>query len=77
MAEYHAVERPSERPGGRAGLLGPDERAAVEIRNAAKYLALPYDPPGVEEDVRSALAGPLSEYINLVAEGGVTTETSA
>lgn len=77
MAEYHAVERPSERPGKRSGLLGPDERAALAIRNAAKYLPLPYDPPGIEEDVGSALAGPLPRYVNLVSEGHVTGETSA
>lgn len=72
MAEYHAVERPSER----AALLDPDERAALAIREAAKYLSLPYDPPGVGEDVRAALAGPLSRYVDLVAEGRVTGERS-
>lgn len=73
MAEYHAVERSTEA----ATLLDSDERAALAIRNAAKYLPLPYDPPEAGADVRAALAGPLPRYVELVADGRVTGKTSA
>lgn len=64
MAEYHSVERASEK----SVVLSSAEQRALAIRNAAKYLPLPYDPPEVGEDVRTALARPLPRYLDWVKE---------
>lgn len=64
MAEYHSVERASQK----SALLSSAERRALEIRNAAKYLALPYDPPEIEEKIRTALARPLPKYLDWVID---------
>lgn len=73
MAEYHAAERVSED----AVVLSPGERRAVAIRNAAKYLPLPYDPPEVGDAVRAALRKPLPRYLEWVVERPAETEASA
>lgn len=64
MAGYHDAERAGEG----SPVASAAERRALAIRNAAKYLPLPYDPPGVGEEVRSALARPLPRYLDWVAE---------
>lgn len=73
MAEYHAAERVSED----AAILSDAERRALAIRNTAKYLPLPYDPPGVEDEVRTALAKPLPRYIDWAIERSAKTRTEA
>lgn len=70
MAEYHAAERIGDAP-----VLSPEERHAVEVRNAAKYLPLPYDPPGIGDGVRAALAKPFSQYTDWVMEEGAKVGT--
>lgn len=62
MAAYHAAER-----GGENGaVLSDAERHALAVRDAAKYLPLPYDPLGIAPEVRTALARPLSRYVEWV-----------
>jgi hypothetical protein len=73
MAEYHAAERASED----GAMLSDGERRALAIRNAAKYLPLPYDPPGVEDEVRTALAEPLPRYVDWATEQGGKAGTRA
>jgi hypothetical protein len=60
MAEYHAAERRGKNGSGAFG------REAVAVRNAAKYVPLPYDPP-IDADARAALEGSSSGYLDWVA----------
>ena len=64
MAAYHDAERAGE---GGAG-VSDRERRALAVRNGAKYLPLPYDPPNVPGSARAALAGPFPAYCNWVVE---------
>jgi hypothetical protein len=75
MAEYHAAERAA----GESVVLSAAERRALAVRNAAKYLPLAYDPSDrdVNEEVRRALAWPLSRYLDWVSEWPPGDESSA
>lgn len=73
MAGYHAAER----AGTDSVVVSSAERRALGVRNAAKYLPLPYDPPDADEEVRRALARPLPRYLDWVAEWPPSDESSA
>ena len=68
MATYHEAERAGED----GVLVSERDRRALAARNAAKYLPLPYDPPGVPGWVRAGLARSFPEYCDTIVERLVT-----